>query len=61
MQELRLSRAKQLLEQTKNAVDDIAGDVGYENPAYFRRLFKRKAGITPGAYRRKFNVPGAPM
>ena len=60
VQEIRLSRAKHLLEQTSKAIDAIAGDVGYENPAYFRRLFKRKVGITPGAYRRKFNVPAQP-
>lgn len=61
VQELRLSRARQLLEQTRQAIDDIAEDVGYENPAYFRKLFKRKVGITPGAYRRKFNVPAEPQ
>ncbi len=57
VQELRLSQAKLLLEQTDKAIDDIAGEVGYQNPAYFRKIFKRNVGITPGAYRRKFNVP----
>ena len=28
--------------------------VGYENPAFFRRLFKRCTGLTPGQYRRMF-------
>jgi YesN/AraC family two-component response regulator len=28
--------------------------VGYEDPTFFRRLFKRKTGLTPAAYRRKF-------
>ena len=32
----------------------IPDDVGYDDPAFFRRLFKRKAGLTPVAYRRKF-------
>ena len=27
---------------------------GYEDPTFFRRLFKRTTGITPAAYRRKF-------
>jgi len=35
--------------------------VGYENPAYFRKLFMRMVGITPGAYRRKFHVPAEPQ
>ena len=28
--------------------------VGYQDPTFFRRLFKRKTGLTPAAYRRKF-------
>jgi transcriptional regulator GlxA family with amidase domain len=31
--------------------------VGYEDAAFFRRLFKRTTGITPGAYRRRFQIP----
>lgn len=58
VQELRLDEAKRQLERTKRAIDDIAWDVGYEDPAYFRRLFKRRVGITPGTYRRKFRIPG---
>ena len=36
------------------ARDNGAAIVGYENPAFFRRLFKRCTGLTPGAYRRMF-------
>ena len=31
-----------------------AAEVGYENPAFFRRLFKRATGLTHGQYRRMF-------
>ncbi|MDL1951086.1 transcriptional regulator, partial [Acidobacteria bacterium ACD] len=31
--------------------------VGYEEPAFFRRLFRRTTGLAPGAYRRKFRMP----
>ena len=34
--------------------EDIAAEVGYENPAFFRRLFKRCTGSRPGEYRRMF-------
>ena len=34
--------------------DDIAAAVGYENPAFFRKLFKRCTGLTAGNYRRMF-------
>ena len=35
-------------------IDDVGFQVGYEDPSFFRRLFKRRAGLTPAAYRRKF-------
>ena len=54
MQNLRVEEAKRLLEGERAATDDIAAAVGYENPAFFRRLFKRATGLTPGAYRRMF-------
>lgn len=54
VQNLRIEEAKRLLESKAVASDDIAMLVGYENPAFFRRLFKRCTGLTPGAYRRMF-------
>lgn len=54
MQNLRIEEAKRLLEGDGTAADDIAALVGYENPAFLRRLFKRVTGLTPGAYRRMF-------
>jgi transcriptional regulator GlxA family with amidase domain len=54
VQNLRIEEAKRLLESKAIAADDIAAQVGYENPAFFRRLFKRCTGLTPGAYRRMF-------
>lgn len=57
VQHLRIEAAKRKLEQTAAPVDEIGWQVGYEDPAFFRRLFKRIAGIAPGAYRRKFNFP----
>jgi transcriptional regulator GlxA family with amidase domain len=51
---LRIEGAKQLIETEGAAIDEIGSQVGYEDPTFFRRLFKRKAGLTPAAYRRKF-------
>lgn len=59
IQNLRIQDAKRRLERTETPVDEISWKVGYEDPAFFRRLFKRLTGITPGAYRRKFKVPTA--
>jgi len=51
---MRIEEAKQLIESESLGIDEIGPMVGYEDPAFFRRLFKRKAGLTPAAYRRKF-------
>jgi len=57
VQHLRIEEAKRRLERTAAPIDDVSWNVGYEDPAFFRRLFKRITGITPGAYRRKFKLP----
>jgi transcriptional regulator GlxA family with amidase domain len=54
VQNLRVEEAKRLLETGSMASEAIAAEVGYENPAFFRRLFKRCTGLTPGQYRRMF-------
>ena len=56
VQALRIEEAKQLLETTKLQIEAIGSEVGYADPTAFRRLFKRLSGLTPSAYRRKFDV-----
>jgi len=51
---LRVERARELLETGPTAIDDVGFEVGYEDPTFFRRLFKRTTGVTPAAYRRKY-------
>lgn len=53
---LRVEAAKQRLESTKEATDDVAAAVGYDDPAFFRRLFKRRTGVTPARYRTRFRA-----
>lgn len=57
IQRLRVEEAKRRLERTATSIDEISWQVGYEEPAFFRRLFKRTTGIAPGAYRKRFQVP----
>jgi len=57
IQTLRIEEAKHLLETTEMALDDIAEEVGYIEPASFRRLFRKLVGITPSAYRRRHLLP----
>jgi len=57
VQALRIEEAKQLLERSSTTIEAVAQEVGYEDMASFRRLFRRLAGMAPGDYRRKFQVP----
>jgi transcriptional regulator GlxA family with amidase domain len=59
VQRLRIEEAKRLLENGNDPADEISAQVGYEEPAFFRRLFKRLTGLTPGEYRRLFQPVAA--
>ncbi len=55
VQTLRIEEAKQMLETGSLAVETIGFEVGYEDPNFFRRLFRRTTGITPARYRQRFS------
>lgn len=57
VQRLRIEDAKRRLERMDASIDEISWKVGYEDPAFFRRLFRRLTGVAPSAYRRKYRVP----
>jgi transcriptional regulator GlxA family with amidase domain len=57
VQRLRVEDAKRRLERTEASVEEISWQVGYEDAAFFRRLFKRTTGLAPGAYRKRFQIP----
>lgn len=46
----RMERACELLKAGHFSVKDVASSVGYANPLYFSRLFKKKTGRSPSAY-----------
>jgi transcriptional regulator GlxA family with amidase domain len=54
VQALRIEEAKQLLERSALGLEEVAAAVGYEDPASFRRLFRRRTGVSPARYRRQF-------
>lgn len=54
VQSLRIEEAKHMLETTDETIDDIAAQVGYQEPNSFRRLFKKTTGIAPNQYRLRF-------
>ncbi|WP_051691167.1 ABC transporter substrate-binding protein [Bacillus zhangzhouensis] len=46
----RLTRAKQLMAQGNEKLKNIAQEIGYQDPYYFSRIFKKKTGVTPSQY-----------
>lgn len=57
LQALRITIAKEMLEDGRRSVQAIGEAVGYDDAAFFRQLFKRFTGMTPGEYREKFAGP----
>ena len=53
---LRLEEAKHMLETTSEPIDAIASAVGYGDTSFFSRLFRRKVGVTPAQYRKRFKA-----
>lgn len=50
----RVEKSLELLRQSQYDVTWIAGQVGFMNPGYYARIFKRKMGVTPLEYRKKY-------
>ena len=55
--EIRIEHAKRLLEETSESVLKILYDSGYNTPSQFFKVFKKKTGISPEEYRKKFSNP----
>jgi transcriptional regulator GlxA family with amidase domain len=54
VQDLRIEHAKRLLESSDSSIDDVCAEAGYEDASFFRRLFRRRTGLSPADYRRMF-------
>lgn len=54
-QMLRINRAKQLLKKDLS-IEEIAWSVGYNDPSYFARVFKKETGLSPTEYRNGSNL-----
>ncbi|RBW70041.1 AraC family transcriptional regulator [Bacillus taeanensis] len=51
LHKLRIEEAKLLLKKERTSIEWVAGYVGFEDAAYFTRVFKKLEGITPTHYR----------
>jgi len=54
LQMMRISAARELLENNSTSIQEIGSRVGYADPSFFRALFKRHTGMTPAEYRGRF-------
>ncbi|RIA47676.1 GlxA family transcriptional regulator [Dichotomicrobium thermohalophilum] len=54
---IRVEEGKRRLEQSDAPIEQISWEVGYEDAAAFRRLFKRITRLTPSEYRKRFQAP----
>src|SRR5262249_48343337 len=61
LQAMRVAIAKEMLEGGARSVQLVSTAVGYDDAAFFRGLFKRSTGMTPGEYRENFAVNGIPI
>ncbi|MBQ6680057.1 MAG: helix-turn-helix transcriptional regulator [Lachnospiraceae bacterium] len=50
---IRMANAAHLLKYTNYPIGRVASSVGYEDPLYFARVFRKWAGCSPRAYRRE--------
>ncbi|MCZ1181612.1 response regulator transcription factor [Alkalihalobacillus clausii] len=51
LQDIRIAAAKELLADPMLAIGEIAERVGYANPAYFSKAFKKQTAYSPNQYR----------
>jgi AraC-like DNA-binding protein len=55
---LRLDKAKELLLESSLSVGEISASVGFSDPLYFSRLFRKNFGISPSKFKVKNNQDG---
>lgn len=55
-QQLRVERAKALLESTRLSLEEITGRCGYQDVSTFSKIFKRWTQVTPKEYRGRFGL-----
>ncbi|WP_242969962.1 DNA-binding response regulator [Clostridium chauvoei] len=51
----KIEEAKKILKNTNTSISDITFYIGYNEPNYFCKVFKKVEGMTPLEYREKYN------
>lgn len=53
---LRINAARHMLENDARGIRSVSESVGYEDAAFFRRIFRRHTGQSPAQYRQRFGI-----
>lgn len=53
LRRIRMQRAERLITETALTFSEIAFSVGFSDPKYFTKCFKKETGLTPSEYRKK--------
>jgi YesN/AraC family two-component response regulator len=51
---LKIQWAKNILEETDMSVNQISEEIGFNEPGYFIKIFKKYEGVTPSIYRKYY-------
>jgi two-component system response regulator YesN len=51
---VRIEKAKQLLKNPQTTINDVVYEVGFNDPQYFSKTFKKYVGLTVTEYRNKY-------
>ena len=53
LRQVRMQRAEQLIAKSKLSISEVAYSVGFSDPKYFTKCFKKQTGQTPSEYRNR--------
>ncbi|MCL9770350.1 AraC family transcriptional regulator [Flavobacterium sp. HXWNR69] len=51
-----INESKVLLSDIEKSINEICYSIGFEDPSYFARIFKKKTGVTPNEFRKSIGV-----
>lgn len=51
-----ITQSQLLLSNVEKSIADVCYSLGFEDPSYFSRVFKRKTGLTPNEFRKKIGT-----
>jgi AraC-like DNA-binding protein len=54
IREIRIREALKLLQHSEKNISEIAYQLGFSDPLYFSKYFKKEVGVAPQHYRKEY-------